>query len=198
MRYGSGHKAESKSRILEAAARQLRAKGPNRVSVAEIMSNAGLTHGAFYAHFDSKNALVAEAVSEMFTDAGDRAVGLSDWPAYEGEELRAALRTFLKAYLSASHRDKPEGGCPLPALAAEISRADVRTRNNFTIGLNRMTARIENALSRLARTEADADARAVVAQMVGAVSLARAIGPGAHSDAILRDCLNAIIEKLAL
>lgn len=198
MRYGSDHKAGSKSRILKAAAQQLRTKGPHKVSVADVMSAAGLTHGAFYAHFESKDALVAEAVSEMFTDVGDRAGGLGDLAAHEGEDLRAAMRTFLLGYLSASHRDRPERGCPLPALAADMGRMDLRTRNNFAIGLNRMTGRIEDALSRLPRANADTDARALVAQMVGAVSLARAIGPGAQSDAILRDCLNAITEKLAL
>lgn len=198
MRYGSDHKAGSKSRILGAAAQQLRAKGPHKVSVADVMSDAGLTHGAFYAHFASKDALFAEAVSEMFTEVGDRAGGLRDLSAYEGEDVRAALRTFLEAYLSASHRDRPDRGCPLPALAADIGRTDARTRNNFTAGLTQMTGRIEDALSRLRRPNPDADARAVVAQMVGAVSLARALGPGAESDAILRDCCDAIIAKLAL
>ncbi len=198
MRYSSDHKAESRSRVLTAAAQQLRAHGPHKVSVAEVMSAAGLTHGAFYAHFESKDALVAEAVSEMFTDVSDRLGGLQDFSAYEGNALRAALRTFLTGYLSASHRDGPERGCPLPALVTDMSRMDVRTRSNFTIGLNRLTGRIADALSRLARTNADAEARAVVAQMVGAVSLARAIGPGAQSDAILRDCLNAIIKGLGL
>ena len=198
MRYGSDHKAESKSRIIEAAAKQLRAKGPHRVSVAEIMSGAGLTHGAFYAHFDSKDALGAEAVLEMFADAGERAGGLRDLPVHEGEDLRAALRAFLKSYLSASHRDRPDRGCPLPTLAADMGRSEAHARANFVVGLNRMIGRMEDALSRLPRTNAAADARAVVAQMVGAVSLARAVGPGVQSDAILRDCFDAIVERLAL
>ena len=198
MRYGSDHKAGSKSRILDAAAQQLRAKGPHKVSVAQVMSDAGLTHGAFYAHFDSKDALVAEAVSEMFTDVGERAGGLWDLSAREGDDLRAALRTLLEGYLSASHRDRPDRGCPLPALAADIGRTDARTRRNFARGLNQMTGRIEEALSRLPLPNPDANARTMVAQMVGAVSLARALGPGAESDAILRDCCNAIIEKLSL
>lgn len=198
MRYGSDHKAESKSRILKAAAQQLRAKGPHKVSVAEVMSAAGLTHGAFYAHFDSKDALVAEAVSEMFADVSVRAGGLGDLSAHEGKDLRTALRTYLKGYLSEAHRDRPDGGCPLPALSADIGRTDPQTRNNFVVGLNQITRRIEDALSRLSCANPEADARTVVAQMVGAVSLARALGPGAQSDAILRDCFDAIIEKLAL
>ncbi len=198
MRYGSDHKAESKSRILKAAAKQLRAKGPHKVSVADVMADAGLTHGAFYAHFGSKDALVAEAVLEMFTDAGERGGGLRDLSAHDGDDLRAALRAFLQGYLSASHRDRPDRGCPLPTLAADIGRTEAHARENFVVGLNRMTRRIEQALSRLPRAHPDADARAMVAQMVGAVSLARAVGPGAQSDAILRDCFHAIAERLGL
>ena len=198
MRYADSHKAGSRSRILKAAAQQLRARGLHKVSVADVMSDAGLTHGAFYAHFGSKDALVAEAVPEMFGDAGDRAGGIADLSVHAAEDLRAALRTFLESYLSASHRDRPDRGCPLPTLAADISRADARIRDNFIVGLNRMTGRIADALSRLPRTYPDTDARILVAQIVGAVSLARALGPGAPSDAILRDCLDASIERLGL
>lgn len=198
MRYDSDHKAGSRSRILKAASQQLRAKGTQKVSVADVMSDAGLTHGAFYAHFHSKDALIAEAVSEMFTDVGERLGGLSDLSAREGDDLRAALRTFLEGYLSPSHRDRPDRGCPLPALAADIGRTDARTRDNFSAGLTQMTGRIEDALARLRRANPEADARTLVAQMVGAVSLARALGPGAQSDAILRDCFNSIVEKLSL
>src|SRR3990167_9374098 len=161
MRYADSHKAGSRSRILKAAAQQLRARGLHKVSVADVMSDAGLTHGAFYAHFGSKDALVAGVVPEMFGYAGDRA-------------------------------------CHLPALAADISRADARIRDNFIVGLNRMRGRIADALSRMPRTYPDTDARILVAQIVGAVSLARALGPGAPSDAILRDCLDASIERLGL
>lgn len=198
MRYADSHKAGSRSRILKAAAQQLRAKGLHKVSVADVMSGADLTHGAFYAHFGSKDALVAEAVPQMFADTGDRAGGIANLSTHTGEELRAALRTFLESYLSASHRDRPDRGCPLPTLAADISRADARTQDNFLAGLNRMTGRIADALARLPRAYPDTDARILVAQIVGAVSLARAVGPGAASDAILRDNLDAIIERLAL
>lgn len=198
MRYHADHKAGSKSRILKAAAQQIRARGPHKVSVAEVMSAAGLTHGAFYAHFESKDGLVAEAVSEMFTDAAERAGGLKDLYALEGDELRQALRAYLEGYLSFSHRDRPDRGCPLPTLAADIARTEGQTRLNFVAGMDRMTGRIEGALERLGRTNPEADAKATVAQMVGAVGLARSMGSGQRSDAILRDSLNAIIERLHL
>jgi TetR/AcrR family transcriptional repressor of nem operon len=198
MRYGAEHKAESKGRILECAARQIRAKGPHKVSVAEVMSAAGLTHGAFYAHFASKDALVAEAVSEMFSEAADRAGGLRDLAAFEGEALRKALRDYLDGYLSSSHRDRPDRGCPLPSLASDMTRSGAAARKNFSAGIDLMTGRIGMALTRLGRASPDNEARAIVARMVGALSLARAIGPGAESDAILRDSRDAIFQELGL
>lgn len=198
MRYGAEHKAESKRRILQSAARQIRAKGPQKVSVAEVMSAAGLTHGAFYAHFVSKDALVAEAVSEMFSEAADRAGGLRDLAAFEGEALRRALRDFFDGYLSPLHRDRPDRGCPLPSLAADVARSDTLTRKNFTAGIDLMTSRIRAGLERVGQADSRTKARAVVARMVGALSLARAMGPGAASDAILRDSRDAIFEELGL
>lgn len=198
MRYTSWHKADSRGRILKAAAQQIRARGPHGVGVAGVMSAAGLTHGAFYAHFDSKDGLVAEAVSEMFTDAARRTGGLAGLAALEGDELRAGLRAYLEGYLSAAHRDRPDRGCPMPTLAADIARATDDARRNFAAGFDRLTARLAEALARMGRDRPDTDARATVAQMVGAVALARAMGTGAQSDAILRDSLAAIAGRLGL
>lgn len=198
MRYDANHKAESRGRILKAAANQIRARGPHKVAVGEVMSAAGLTHGAFYAHFDSKDGLVAEAITQMFADASERAQGFKGLSALERDDIRMALRTYLEGYLSPSHRDRPDRGCPLPTLAADIARADDLARQNFVAGMDQMTSRVEGALKNLGRTAPEADARATVAQMVGAVSLARAVGAGEQSDAILRDCLDAIVARFAL
>jgi TetR/AcrR family transcriptional repressor of nem operon len=198
MRYGASHKARSKSSILKAAAMQIRARGPHKVAVSEVMSAAGLTHGAFYAHFGSKDGLVAEAVFEMFADAAERS-GLKDLLSLENDqELRGELRVYLEGYLSPSHRDKPERGCPLPILAADIARSDRPTRQNFVSGMVGMTGRIDQVLARIGHPKPQAAASATVAQMVGAVGLARAMGPGAESDAMLRDCLLDILERLGL
>lgn len=198
MRYGPGQKSETKRRILLAATRQVRKKGPDRLVVSEVMSSAGLTHGAFYAHFSSKADLVAEAVSEMFADAAGRAGGLGDLPGFEGEELGAALRGHIESYVSPSHRDSPDHGCPLPALAADIVRIDDRARRNFVAGMEQMIERMASVLDGLGRPRPKADARALVAQMVGAIALARAAGAGEQSDGILRDCRDAIITQFHL
>mgnify|MGYP000666261470 CR=1 FL=1 len=198
MRYSSEHKAESKRRILSAAARQIRVHGPQKVAVADVMTAAGLTHGAFYAHFESKDGLVAEAISEMFADAGRRAGGLRELADTTGEDLRTALRAYFEGYLSPAHRDRPERGCPLPSLAPDVARADARTRETFTAGMERVTGSLAGALDRLGRDEPAAEARAVVARMVGGVALARALGPGPGSEAVLRDCREAIYRELGL
>lgn len=198
MRYGADHKSGSRDRILQAAAKQIRSKGPHKIAVSEVMSAAGLTHGAFYAHFSSKYDLVAEAIAVMFADALQRASRLEGVLGEDGAGLPAAFRTYLEGYLSARHRDGPERGCPLPSLAADIARTENRARENFVVGMQRMTSGVETVLMRMGRPQPDAEARAVVAQMVGAIGLARAAGPGEQSDAILRDCLTDLIAKLQL
>lgn len=197
MRYRPEHKSESRERILEAAARQIRAKGSDGVVIADVMAAAGLTHGGFYAHFSSKDALVADAVSAMFEDAKRSANDLDEALANADKNIGNALRAYLENYLSPSHREGIDRGCPLPALAAEISRTDSRARENFVGGLERMTKRIEAALVRLGHARPDASARAVVAQMVGAIGLSRAMGNTSPSDDVLRDCLDDLLTRFA-
>lgn len=122
MRYSSEHKAETRSRIVSLAAQQIRLKGPAQVAVTEVMASAGLTHGGFYAHFPSKDALVAEAVEAMFADAQSRTPALDDALADETTDVLGAFRTYLASYLSPAHRDGPERGCPLPALSTDMAR----------------------------------------------------------------------------
>jgi TetR/AcrR family transcriptional repressor of nem operon len=198
IRYDAQHKARSRELILKAAARQLRERGPGNVAVAEVMSAAGLTHGAFYAHFASKGALVAEAVETMFRDARHRTPGLADASTDDPGEARAALRAYLANYLSSGHRDRPERGCPLPALAADMARETGLARHSFSTGLTQLVGRLETALARIGREDPAAEARTVTAQIVGAVALARALGKGLEADAMLRDTLDMLVARLEL
>jgi TetR/AcrR family transcriptional repressor of nem operon len=198
MRYGPDHKAQSRERILHAAARELRAKGPGGLSVADVMRRAGLTHGGFYAHFASKEALVGEALDTMFAEAAASSGRLDAALADPQADLRKALRGFLASYLSPAHRDGPQPGCPLPALAGDMARGNVAAPGKFERGLARTAGRIAAALTRLGIAEPKAAARAALAQLVGAVALARALGKGAESDAILHDTLQALQQRLGL
>lgn len=198
MRYRGEHKAETRENILRSAAREIRMKGPDNVAVAAVMAGAGLTHGGFYAHFKSKEGLVAEAIDTMFADAHRRNPALSEALADPDADMSAALRQYLTSYLSPAHRDTPGGGCPLPSLAADIARGPGAARERFASGLDRLNARIEFALARLDVADPRAEAAAVVTQMVGAVGLARAIGAGPQSDAILHDSLADLLQRLGL
>lgn len=198
MRYPPDHKAESRKRVVAAAAAQMRTKGVDGISVNEVMAAAGLTHGAFYAHFRSKDALVADAVSAIFRDTAQRGSDLDAVQAQPDADLPAAFRAYLESYLSPRHRDRPEHGCPFPSLSAEIARGDTQARRNFVAGLERMMEGITTILSRLGQSEPEAGARAAVAQMVGAIGLARTVGPGPESDRIIGDCLAALVGKFGL
>jgi TetR/AcrR family transcriptional regulator, transcriptional repressor for nem operon len=198
VRYGSEHKAETRSRILKAAAREFRLKGPDKVAVADLMASAGLTHGGFYAHFASKDVLVAEAVDAMFADGQRRNPAPDAALADETADRQSALRAYLASYLSPEHRDRPDRGCPLPALSADIARNAGAAQARFALGLDRMTSSTAAALTRIGVADPGREASAAVAQMVGAVALARAVGKGAQSDAILRDTLASLSARLGL
>jgi TetR/AcrR family transcriptional regulator, transcriptional repressor for nem operon len=197
VRYDPKHKAQTRLRIVESAARAIRSSGPERLGVSDVMASVGLTHGGFYAHFPSKDALVTEAVDAMFGDARRRA-GLDAAMVDDPAEARAAFRTYLASYLSPQHRDHAERGCPLPALAADMARGAGDAQQRFAKGIADMTARIASVLDRLGVADANVQAGAVVAQMAGAVGLARAVGKGAQSDAILHDVFTTLCSRLDL
>jgi len=117
MRYGAEHKQQTRERVLTQAAKAIREDGPHQLGVADVMAKAGLTHGGFYAHFKSKDELVAATIDAMFAQGRERmALETSDRTPTE------ALRNYVNFYLSRSHRDARESGCPLPYLAADAPR----------------------------------------------------------------------------
>lgn len=193
MRYGSDHKQETRARVLSEAANEIRAKGPDGVAVAGLMARAGLTHGGFYAHFASKDALVAEAMGMMFDDARGRSRMLDDI-----DDPRAAMRAYLAFYLSTVHRDGCERGCPLPALSGDMARSTGSGRDRFVAGVASLGARLANLLKRIGIEQPERDGNALLAQLVGAVSLARAVGTGPASDAILSDTHALILARYGL
>ena len=193
MRYASDHKAETRRRVLKEAAREIRAKGPDGVAVSGIMARAGLTHGGFYAHFASKDELVAEAVGAMFDDARARSAGIG-----QENDPRAALRAYVDFYLSRAHRDGRDRGCPLPTLSGDFARSDALARDRFGAGLKGLTERLARGLRGVGCATPEADAAAMLAQMVGAVALSRAVSDPAQSDAILADTHANLVARYGL
>src|SRR3954469_19426239 len=123
VRYSNEHKAETRRRVLKEAAQEIRAKGPDGVAVAGVMARAGLTHGGFYAHFESKEAMIADAIGTMFDDARGRSDAIE-----QTDDPRAALRAYVDFYLSPAHRDRRERGCPLPTLSGDLARSGEQQR----------------------------------------------------------------------
>src|SRR5712672_826218 len=137
MRYDSEHKERTRQRVLSEAAAAIRTHGPDGIGVAALMSKAGLTHGGFYAHFKSKDDLVAQAISRMFEDS--KAMFLR---STEGREPTEGLARFLDYYLSPRPRDEATRGCPLPRLSGELARLPIPARERFAAGAARLTGQI--------------------------------------------------------
>jgi TetR/AcrR family transcriptional repressor of nem operon len=164
------HKERTRARILEEAAAAMRASGSEGISVAALMKRAGLTHGGFYAHFASRDDLVAHAIDRMFEDSGAMlARHLSQ------EDPAGGLVSLIDYYLSERARALPEKTCCLPSLAGEAHRLPEAARERFAAGIQRFQARIAESIRALGRDEPEALAASIVAEMVGAMALARSI-----------------------
>ena len=179
MRVTKEKAAENRERILQAAAALFREKGFEGVGVDALAAAACLSHGSVYSHFGSKEALAAEAVAHALAQSLPQLGGGAD-----GETV--PLATMVRRYLSRTHRDDPGGGCAIAALAAEGARQGEAVRAAFTEGVRRMLGGLAPAVP-----EDDATARedatiAVLATMIGALILSRAVDDPALSDHILR------------
>jgi TetR/AcrR family transcriptional repressor of nem operon len=180
MRYHAEHKQRTREKVLKAAAKAIRAQGPHRVGVAAVMGKAGLTHGGFYAHFDSKDDLVAAAIGQMFDE--NRAT----WDRVTQEKQPAqALAAFIDFYLSIMHRDAVSAGCPIPTLAPESRRLSKASRAQLAAGVARLEERFRVQLESLGIPNPQDEASSIVAEMVGALALARAEPDSERSESIL-------------
>lgn len=193
MRYDAEHKARTRSRVLQEAIRAIRTEGPDRIGVAGVMKRAGLTHGGFYAHFQSKDDLVLAAIEQMFADVQG---AFQHYTA--GKPPREALRAYIGFYLSRTHRDSRDSGCPLPVLASDLPRLAAPTRARFAEGVTRLTASLARLLGELGRSDPQALASSVLAELIGALSLARAVDDEAQSDALLSRSRAALYARLGL
>src|SRR5690242_19218478 len=180
MRYSKEHKQETHTRIVKKAAVLLREKGAHGVGVADLMKEAGLTHGGFYAHFDSREALVIEAFAYAMDRSTDRWRQIA---AQTPPDKR--LATIVDSYLTVVHRDDPGHGCAVPALGSEISRESPKTRKAFATKLDQMLEMIAEQIGDVPRKTARKQAMAMLATMAGTLLLARIAGNGELSDEIL-------------
>ena len=190
MRYSREHKLETHARIVKKASVRLREKGAHGIGVADLMKEAGLTHGGFYAHFDSRDALVIEA----FAHAMDR--GTEHWRKLaERTPPDKRLAMIVDSYLTTVHRDDPGHGCAIPTLGAEIARESAKTRKAFAAKLERMIDMLAEQIPELPRKAARKQAAATIATMMGTLVLARIAGSGEFSDEILGAGRDAVLGR---
>jgi TetR/AcrR family transcriptional repressor of nem operon len=180
MRYSREHKQETHARIVRKASVRLRERGAHGVGVADLMKEAGLTHGGFYAHFDSREALVIEA----FAYAMDRS--MEHWrKAIEQIPPDKRLAMIVDAYLTPVHRDDPGHGCAVPTLGAEIARESLKTRKAFAAKLEQMIDMMAEQIPDASGKAARKRAAATLATMMGTLVLSRVAGTSEFSDEIL-------------
>lgn len=193
MRYDNGHKRQTRIRILKTAADAVRADGPDRMGVATIMRQAGLTHGGFYAHFDSKDALVEASIEHMFDETLARAQR-----RMEGCTPAEGLAAYVDSYLSPAHREARAHGCPLVALASDLPRQSDTCRLAYATGARRLMQALAGRLADAGYSEPEPLARSVLAEMVGAVSLARCETDTQQATAMLADARRLLKARLGL
>lgn len=185
MGHSQADKAQSRQRILEAAALQLRELGLSGVSIGDLMKSAKLTHGGFYGHFSSRDDLIAEALEKALQDGEESSLrnGSTKGPRN--------LKSFLNSYLSKTHRDNPGTGCAISALAGDVARADGRARSIMSDRLGKYFDNIKDIAD---EDEANDFAMAVMSMVVGAVTLSRVMKDKEISDKLLLAARKAILE----
>jgi TetR/AcrR family transcriptional repressor of nem operon len=193
MRYSKDHKQETHARIVKKASVRLREKGAHGVGVADLMKEVGLTHGGFYAHFDSREALLIEAFGYAMDRSTERWRKLAEQTPPDKR-----LAAIVEAYLTPAHRDDPGHGCAVPALGAEIARESPKTRKAFAARLEQMIDMLADQIPELPRKVARKQAMASLATMMGTLVLARISGSGEFSEDILDAGRNAVRQRVAL
>ena len=187
-RYGKAHKQATRQRIIEAAGGRLKRDGIHGSGIATLMADSGLTNGAFYAHFRSKEDLVARAVAEELRE--QRESFSAQPPGRDG------LAQIVRAYLSVEHRDNPEDGCPSAALLDEIGRSTDATKRAYTDGL---LVVIDDVAARLVSDDpnwARMKALSVFALMVGTLQVSRALANRQLADEVLEQGIQNALALL--
>lgn len=177
MRYAEGHKQQVRERILKAAAVAFRAHGLEGVSIPALMKEVGLTHGGFYAHFESRDALVAEAVTEAARQTRDTIFGV---------DRDATLEQATARYVHPDHVNHPEQGCPMAALAPELLRAPKEAQDAMRAAAERFLLELERARTGQRATAYSEDTLRTAALMLGSVLVGRVLGDDALPGRLMR------------
>ena len=187
-RYGKEHKQATRQRIIETAGRRLKRDGIDGSGVATLMADAGLTNGAFYAHFASKDDLVATVIAEQLHQQCERLGAIAPG--------RAGIEQLVRAYLSAEHRDNHEDGCPSAALLDEIGRGAESARRAYTDGVLAVADEVAARLAPRDQEAARVTALGLIAAMAGTLQMSRALADRHLADAILNQGIENALTLL--
>jgi TetR/AcrR family transcriptional repressor of nem operon len=193
MRYSKEHKQETHARIVKKASVRLREKGAHGIGVADLMKDAGLTHGGFYAHFDSREALVIEAFAYAMDRSTERWRKMAEQTPPEKR-----FAAIVETYLTPVHRDDPGHGCAVTALGAEIARESPKTRKAFATKLEQMIDMMADQIPDVPRKAARKQAITALTTMVGTLVLSRIAGTGEFSDEILASGREVVLGRAAV
>jgi len=193
MRYAKDHKQAKRQAIVEQAAARFRLDGLAAVGVRKLMTDAGLTHGGFYGHFASREALVAEALRQALTET---------WTTLRSATMEAApdqrLHAFVDAYLDIRQCTRPDRGCAGVSLAPEIARESAEVREAFRHGIERIVSLLADQLPASIEVAARQDrARTIFATMMGSLQLARTAGDETEAANILANARSAALSLAA-
>ena len=191
MRYSPEHKQETHDRIVEKAAELFVAKGFKATGIKSLMEEAGLTNGGFYAHFDSKDDLLADVLEKRLERTRDM-MGAS----FESEDAIRAAEIIADWYLSAAHRDNPREGCPIPTLSREIGDAGEAAQEAFSRGFDRIVGVVAAQVPRGTDEERREWAIGFGAMLIGGMVLARSVSDKDLSNELLDGC-RAMVKRMA-
>ncbi|GAA3524908.1 TetR/AcrR family transcriptional regulator [Aeromicrobium panaciterrae] len=187
-RYGKEHKEATRQRIIETAGRRLKQDGIDGSGIATLMADAQLTNGAFYAHFTSKEDLVASVVSHELEAQAASFTALAPG--------RAGLEDFVREYLSPQHRDSRNLGCPSAALLDELGRCTNTTKHAYTSGARVILDEIASRLVPEDPTSARGTTLGLYTMMIGTLQLARALDDPKLADQVLKQGIENALELL--
>lgn len=188
-RYDNEHKGATRQRIVDTAGHRLKTDGIDGSGVATLMKDAGLTNGAFYAHFASKDELVATTITAQLHAQHAQLTALTPGPD--------GIEQFARAYLSREHRDNPGDGCPSAALLGEIRRCDHGTREAYSAGISAVVDIIASHVQPENPAAIRTHTFAAVASMIGTLQLSRALTDPNLADALLEQGIDNAIRLFA-
>jgi AcrR family transcriptional regulator len=189
MRYPSDQKARAKQAILQAGAKALRTNGFNGIGVDGVAASAGVTSGAFYSNFSNKEALLEEVIEtclgEPFIDSESGSLA----------ERQARLKEWFAMYISADHRADPATGCVMPTLSADVARSSPQIRATYERRMLVLVQKMSNVLDG-AGPDREKRAWSIIAMMIGAIAISRAMPDGEGADQALASALQTAIALI--